>query len=247
MVGDAQICVEQKTTNLLGYLNHSFAQDPADEAAQRISPWLFLAGAVGAVLAYVMTREGNAMLSALSAFAAVICACVPVASLLAGNRPLRNACQYLARNDVLLTGYDAVYDFSDANVIAVDAQDLFPGNCVQLYSIKTFGSQSIDRALLDAAGVAIMTGGPLASIFHRVIEGHTNILPEVDTLVYEDRMGVSGWVSGHRVLIGNRLLMENHGIAMPDADFEKRYTRDGKYAVYLSTMGCYVSYVFDFL
>ena len=34
------------------------------------------------------------------------------------------------------------------------------------------------------------------------------------TLVYEEKMGISGWVSGNRVLIGNRLLMKNHGVML---------------------------------
>ena len=236
-VGVPEVCYQKEIVNLKGYLNHSFAQDPADESAQKWAPFLFLAGVLGVLAAVFLAKGGGTVVSAVTAFSGAVCACLPVASLLAGNYPLKTACERLRESGVILTGYDAVYDFSDVNVVALDAQDLFPGESVQLYSIKTFGSQSIDKALLDAAGVAIMTGGPLAAIFQRVIEGHTSILPEVDTLVYEEGMGVSGWVSGHRVLIGNRQLMENHGISMPDADFEKKYTRDGKHAVFLSTMG----------
>lgn len=44
-----------------------------------------------------------------------------------------------------------------------------------------------------------------------MIENKVELLQEVDTLVYEQDMGLSGWVSGRRVLVGSRRLLENHG------------------------------------
>ena len=52
-------------------------------------------------------------------------------------------------------------------------------------------------------------------------------------------MGISGWVSGNRVLIGNRLLMKIRGccIALPDGNLERRLCKYGQHAVYLATRG----------
>ena len=84
-----------------------------------------------------------------------------------------------------------------------------------LHGIKTFAGARIDEAILDAAAVSIAAGGPLSSVFRRIIQNRTDILKEVDTLVYEQDMGMSGWVGGRRVLIGNRRLLENHGVDVP--------------------------------
>lgn len=237
-IGEPLVCCEQDTVTVQRYLDHSYVQDPADESAQRLTPYILLAGLVGAIIAFFTAPDSSlSLIHAVTAFSAVSCVCVPVTSLLAGNLPLSRVCRRLREKDVLLTGYDAVYDFADANVLAVDAKALFPKETVSLHQLKTFGNQSIDRALLDAAGLAITAGGPLAHIFDEIIEGQRSILPEVDTLVYEEKMGISGWVAGNRVLIGNRLLMKNHGIALPDENLERRLCKYGQYAVYLATHG----------
>ena len=83
-----------------------------------------------------------------------------------------------------------------------------------------------------------------------MIQDRTDILQDVDTLVYEQDMGMSGWVGGRRVLIGNRRLLENHGVDVPSRDYEARYARDHRQLVYLSTAGelsamFVVSYIAD--
>lgn len=237
-IGESLVCCDRDTVTIARYLDHSYVQDPADESAQKLAPYILAAGLVGAVLAFFTASDSSlALIYAITAFSAVSCICVPIASLLAGNLPLGRACRRLRQKGVLITGYDAVYDFAYTNVLAVKARDLFPKGTVSLHQLKTFGNQSIDQALLDAAGLAIMADGPLASIFDEIIEGQHSILPEVDTLVYEEKMGISGWVSGNRVLIGNRLLMKNHGVALPDENLERRLCQYGQHAVYLATRG----------
>ena len=65
-------------------------------------------------------------------------------------------------------------------------------------------------------------------MFRRIIEDKVDILPAVDSLVYEQSMGLTGWVAGRRVLVGNRRLLENHGVDVPSRDYELRYTQNGR-------------------
>ena len=69
-------------------------------------------------------------------------------------------------------------------------------------------------------------------------------------MVFEQDMGFSGWVGGHRVLVGNRKLLENHGVDTPSGDYERKYKKDGRELVYLSVAGelsamFIISYVTD--
>ena len=50
-------------------------------------------------------------------------------------------------------------------------------------------------------------------------------------------MGFSGWVGGRRVLVGNRKLLENHGVDTPSGDYERKYKKDNRELVYLSVGG----------
>ncbi len=149
-----------------------------------------------------------------------------------------------------LVGYHAIEQFGKVHAIALDAMDIFPEQCVLLHGIKTFSGTRIDDAILDAASVSVRAGGPLSFVFSRMIQNKVDMLREVDTLVYEQDMGLSGWVSGRRVLIGNRKLLDNHGIDIPSKDYEERYAINGRQLVYLSIAGelsamFVVSYVAD--
>jgi hypothetical protein len=137
----------------------------------------------------------------------------------------------------MLSGYDAVEQFAETDVLTLEAFQLFPSGSITLKSLKSAAHQSLDRSILDVAGVLYLADSPLKPLFENIIEGKTNLLPQVDTLVYEEEMGISGWVMGYRVLVGTKKLMETHGIAVPDTDFEEKYNRPGLKAVYLSSQG----------
>lgn len=67
------------------------------------------------------------------------------------------------------------------------------------------------------------TGGPLSDLFDQIIKSHHDILPKIENLSYEDDKGVVGWVSGRRILVGNRDLMKGYGIEPPSRDYEEKY------------------------
>ena len=108
---------------------------------------------------------------------------------------------------------------------------------VILNGIKTFGGQRIDDAIVDATALMCATGGPLSDLFDQIIKSHHDILPKIENLSYEDDKGVVGWVSGRRILVGNRDLMKGYGIEPPSRDYEEKYLLGGKQVVYLASGG----------
>ena len=197
-------------------------------------PLALLASAALAVAAFI--GQGG-MGKAVTALAATVCLACPAGALIAVNAPLLRAAKRSLRRGAMLTGWRAVKDFGHVHALAVDALELFPSESVLLHGIKTFSGTRIDEAIMDAAAVSISAGGPLSSVFRRVIEDKVDILQEVDTLVYEQDMGLSGWVGGRRVLVGNRRLLENHGVDVPSRDYESRYAKEERKLVYLSIAG----------
>jgi hypothetical protein len=136
-----------------------------------------------------------------------------------------------------ISGYAAAVGYGNSHAIVLDAMELFPETSIMLHGIKTFSGTRVDEAILDAASVSIRAGGPLSHVFRRMILNKVDMLHEVDTLVYEQDMGLSGWISGRRILIGNRRLLDNHGIDIPSKDYEDRYAINGRQLVYLSIAG----------
>jgi len=165
-----------------------------------------------------------------------MCLTSPAVSL-AVQLPLSQSCRRMLARGGFLVGWKAVRRFGNPDALAVDVADLYPDESMLLHGIKTFSGTHIDDAILDAASLAVRSGGPLAMIFRRIIENKEELLHEVDSLVYEQGMGLSGWVDGRRVLVGNRRLLQNHGVDIPSSDYEARYAKDGRRLVYLSTAG----------
>ena len=52
-------------------------------------------------------------------------------------------------------------------------------------------------------------GGTLREVFENVIQERKGKLPPVENASYEDKAGIIGWVSGKRILLGNRECFTN--------------------------------------
>lgn len=247
-LGEPEVAYFKKTGFLDGFLENSYGDDGSDRAMRLYVPLSVLASAVLGVGALLIGKA--TAWNALSLGIGTLCLASPAAALMSSNFPLLRTAKRLLRRGAMLIGWEAVRGFGELHALAVDAQELFPSENVLLHGIKTFSGARIDEALLDAAAVSIAAGGPLSGVFRRVIENKTDMLPAVDTLVYEQDMGLSGWVGGRRVLVGNRRLLENHGVDVPSRDYENRYAKGDRRLVYLSTAGelsamFVVSYVAD--
>ena len=239
-IGSPDVTVSRKAVQLDSFMYHSYAPDMA-ETAIRIPLYLLpLFGIVGGLIAYFSLpalSTHQTVFHVVSGALGCMQIALPVTVLLAGNLPFRWFGKHLRSQKIMMSGYDALAEFKNTDVLAVDAADLFPAGTVSLKSIKSASNQSLDRSIIDVAGVVYMADSPLKPLFESIVQGKTNLLPEVDTLVYEEGMGISGWVMGYRVLVGNRQLMETHGVALPLGDYEDKENDSGLKAVYLSTQG----------
>lgn len=224
----------KKTGFLTGFLDMSFREDAYDAISRKLTPIVFIAAAILAVSGYIITQ--NAFVT-LTVVVAAFSICSPLYGLICANLPLLTAVKAVHRHGGMIIGYPAVEEFSDVNSTTAQGHDLFPNGTVILHGIKTFKGMRIDDAILDAASILVKSNSILSDIFMQVIQGKPELLKEVDTLVYEDMMGVSGWVDNKRVLIGTRDLMLNHGIDVPSKDYEKRYCTEDNEIIYLSTSG----------
>ncbi len=228
------------------FMANSYIRDRYDEVMQRYIPCAVALSFVVAVISAVCSGD---FWNFFYMFAATLCVALPAASLALGL-PLYRECKNQLKNGNMVCGYAAAERFGSLHGVAIDVSDVYLKDSVMLHGMRLFGNTRIDEALTDAAAVAIRSDGPLCGLFMRVIQEKTEILPAVENLVFEQDMGFSGWVGGHRVLVGNRKLLENHGVDTPSSDYERKYKKDGRELVYLSVAGelsamFIISYVTD--
>lgn len=177
-----------------------------------IAPVCLLGSLVIGIICYLLTESS---FSAISAFAAVLCICSSLSATFIENIPLGKLANKLTPEGGMVSGNKAVEDFCDTAAVILTETDLFPNGNVRLRGIKTFSQSRIDESIRDAASVMCSLDGDLSPVFLQMIGGDRELLKKVDSVVYENGMGVSAWVDSRRVLIGNRQLMVNHGISIP--------------------------------
>lgn len=108
---------------------------------------------------------------------------------------------------------------------------------LSLHDIKVLDSNRIDSTLIDAAAITNAIDSPLKDIFNSIAKTRPTEMPKADTIKYEERLGISGWIDNRRIFIGNRTLLEAHGITTPPMEVDRKILRQGYFPVYLALDG----------
>ena len=227
--------VINRPTDLLGdFLPISLGSDSSDSAGRTLGLIGIVAGVAMAGFTFLFTQHKNL---ALTAAAAMLLVLAPMTNLFATAHPLRRGARLLNRVSALANGEQCTQDGGEVNAVVIDAADLLPSDCVTLSGIKTSKGMRIDEAILDAASILVQSGSILSHIFLEIIGGRKDLLRKVDSISCEDGMGITAWIGKKRVLIGNRDLLESHGVRTPSEAYEQKFRKEGCDLVYLSSAG----------
>lgn len=228
------IAYQHKTEFPSNFLKISYAPDPSEDLASKLAPITTIASIIIAVM-YGVVKLSFA--DALNAFALITAVSVPVATLLSVNAPVRKLCKTLLSYGSMLAGYPSVKQFCDSTAIMIDANELFPAESISLEGIKTFEDYSIDESLLCGIAILKEAQNPIANAFDSVVAETEETLPEVESVLYEDEIGLVGWIKSERILVGSRTLMEKYSVEVPNMEYEEKYTSQGRQVTYLSRAG----------
>ena len=228
------IAYQHKTGFPSNFLKISYAPDPSEDLASKLAPITTIASIIIAVM-YGVVRLSFA--DALNAFALITAVSVPVATLLSVNAPVRKLCKTLLSYGSMLSGYPSVKQFCDSTAIMIDANELFPAESISLEGIKTFEDYGIDESLLCGIAILKEAQNPIANAFDSVVAETEETLPEVESVLYEDEIGLVGWIKSERILVGSRTLMEKYSVEVPNMEYEEKYTSQGRQVTYLSRAG----------
>ena len=215
-----------KTDFPTNFMEISCKREPADKIAAKI----FCAAVVLSLVLLIVV-------GVLDNFNTGITISVPSAVLLLTNTVLCDISSQLGDYGSRVCGFEGAFMASDADAMVMEAADLFGKDSCDLHGIKTFGGAKVDDAIINAAAVMIHTKSPLSHVFDDVIIGKQSILPKVEGVQYEERLGTSAWIYKRKVLVGTRDLLKLHGVDVPKESFEKKYTIKDRKALYLAVGG----------
>lgn len=228
------IAYQHRTGFPSNFLKISYAPDPSEDLASKLAPATAVIAVVVALLYGIFFGSFS---GAVNAFALVCAVCIPVSTLLAVNIPMYDLCKKLLPTGAMLSGYPSVKQFCDSTAVMIDANELFPADSVFLDGIKTFEDYNTDESLLCGIAILKEAKNPIAKVFEKVVDETDGDLPEVESVLYEDELGLVGWVNGERILVGNRELMTKYSVETPSIEYEDKYIQSGKQVTYVARAG----------
>lgn len=228
------IAYQHKTSFPANFLKISYAPDPSEDLASKLAPVTTIAAFLIALM-YGFSKASFA--GAIDALALITAVAVPVSTLIAVNLPVRRFCKTLLSFGGMISGYPSVKQFCDSTAIMLDATELFPADNIDLEGIKTFEDYNVDESLLCGIAVLKEAGNPIANVFDSVVAETKESLPDVESVLYEDEMGLVGWINSERILVGSRRLMEKYNVETPRMEYEDKYTSNGRQVTYLARAG----------
>ncbi len=234
LLDDPAVLASQKTSFPRRFIELSQKFYPSDDVNKRLVPIGFAASVLVGAITLLITKD---TLSSVTAFTAAVCISVPYFSYLVDALIISKTSKKLLEKGGMLAGWDAFRECSSSNAIAIDSADVFDENGGNVFGIHPFYDIQIDEAILYTASLLVKSGGPLGNLFKRVIVGDVSLLPPVDTLTYEEKLGLSAWIFNRRVLVGNGDLLRNHNVDIPDMALIERHLCEGRYPLYLAIDG----------
>lgn len=231
-VGKPIVAYQVESDFLSDYLKISYSPDPSEDMSGKIAPVAILCSLFVAVLYAILS--GGDIFGAFSALAVMAVVSVPVSNLLAVNLPMRRLCSDTLRKNAMIAGYPSVRQFCDTKAVMCEASDLYPAGSITLNGVKAFDNYKIEESFLSCAAVLREARSPLASVFDNVVDNHGGALPKVESVMYEDKLGLVGWVNGERLLVGSAELLEKFGVTAPALSGEEQYMKEGRQKTYFA-------------
>lgn len=196
---------------------------------------IFLIAAVMGVINLIVAWAVNRHFAVgFAAFSITMSMCVPAYAVLLVQLPLRWVNKRFNKVGGMISCQDAVNELCKTNAIILDSKDLFDQNMCAMQGFKDFEKVRVDDVMLYAAAMVIRSGGPLTGVFDQVVVNRRDILPTVKSFSYEEKLGVSGWIYNQKVILGNRNMMINHNVDVPETIDEDKYLMGGHEVLYLA-------------
>ena len=233
-MGNAELLYSSKVDFPQDFMKFSESDASDKKLINILIPVAFGAATVAAIAAGIIEKE---VMAAFSAFAGTFCICSPVFASVIPAFIAMFANRDLNATGTMISCLSAAQDTAAANAIVMDCADIFDRSQCTMHGMKDFKNIRIDDVLLYAAALVIKSGGPLRESFEQVVDGRQDLLPPVKELVYEDKLGIAARIHGQKVLLGNRNLLVNHSIEVPEKSLEERYSHNGRKVIYLAVAG----------
>lgn len=238
----------RKTEMLKDFIVSTYCEDASDRISGKLTIVTIIAAVLGGIIAFLTNGDElweNNLSWAFTVLSAIFCLGAALSCSMTVTIPLMLAAVKGKKNDFAILGYEAVENFSETNSVLVDASALFPPKSVVIDNICGYdkpsnrgdGKVNIDEAIILGASLAYATGSILSDALFNMLDYKKELLKNVNGIVYENNLGVMGWIDRRRVLLGTREHMMAHDISVPSVKKETAANPKNDNVIYLAVGG----------
>lgn len=238
----------RKTEMLCDFIVSTYCEDSSDRTSRKITPIALGAALVGGIIAFFNCKAaytGSAASWAATAASAILAVSAAFSSSMTVTLPMYLASRKAKARGAAILGYTAAEEMSETNAVLVNAKMLFPAETVKIVNICGYdtpktrgeGKINIDEAIIYAASLAVASDSVMADALFHILNYKKELLKNVSGCVYENNLGVMGWIDRRRVLLGTRAHMKAHEITVPNTKKEAAANKDNDEVIYLAVGG----------
>lgn len=228
--GEVLAAGQRETDEIEDFLKNTLSDRPL---AGKLNAYAAVTIAAAAVIALAVGMGLASFSAALLAAAIVFCLGAAPSLFIADMLPFAGMSDRLFRLRAAVCSKFSAQKIGQINAAVVSSRELFPDGCIKLYNMTPLSANTLDETIILAASVALAADSPLFPMLDRILTDDT-VLPEADSVKYEDSLGISGWVGNNHIMIGNRSLMQAHGVRVPALDVDRKILHKGYFPVYIA-------------
>lgn len=233
--GDVLIAAPQKTNFINNFMKNSTVDRDLDS---KVKPIFIFSAVICLLCGLAVGIYHQSAISGVISFAYLSALFTPLILFGVSTLPLSSASKKLGHYKAAVFGVKCARKIEEANAVAIDCDTLFPKGSIKLNNLKILCENNLEETIAIAAAITETIGSPLFPIFKSAMDTNESLsIPQADSIKYEDRLGITGWVGDSRVFIGNRALMLAHEIDVPDMQIDKKLLTEGFFPVYLARDG----------
>ncbi len=233
--GDVLVATPRSTEFVSGFMKYSEFGNLLSGRMRLITFVSLLISAIFGISTGIYLSSG---ISGFYAACAILCLASIPSLFFIDALPTYHAAQSLNKKGAMIAGKTAAEKIEMANAAVISTTDIFPEGTITLQNIRVLSENNIDDTLVRAAALTEAVGSPLTPIFRKIAKTNNSYkAPDSEDVKYEERLGLSGWIGDVMLFVGNRTLLESHGIDLPDIEVDRKILRSGNFPVYIACEG----------
>ncbi|MDR1630956.1 MAG: hypothetical protein LBS36_12220 [Oscillospiraceae bacterium] len=232
--GEPLIQYNAKTLSLNNFIDNALKQAPSAKICGFLIPACVGVSLLAGIIVFAKEKD---LYAAVTALTSMLCAVLPSSVTLSMVYSLFSKNRALEKEKSGIITYDAAAALSGSNCVILSAEELFSSENCNVHGIVPYNKMRLDDAIVYTAAMLLKSKGPLSSLFLNVIEERKDILPPVESLVYEDKLGLSAWIEDKKVLVGTLDHLRHHNVKLPANDFFSKHCVFGRKPLFLAVEG----------